>query len=578
MKLTTLSLALTLAFSGLAQAQTSTQTPASLPASSEPTAFTMSSGTERTAEQLAMIFEKADLSLKLDPQTRSVSGNAVLNFKANAVLKRLVLELDKNLKIESVSINGKALHSEAISNPDGRLFLSLDQAMNKGEIAEVNIRYQGVPRIAKRAPWDGGFVWSQTSTGAPWIASAVQGEGCDLFWPCIDHPMGKPQLMSLHITVPSPLVVAGNGIAQGMDEKDGWRTYHWQIKHPSTYGIAMNVGPYELLEDSYQSRFGNRIALKMWHLPGNQEKAKHLMSEFAPMLDFFESKFGPYPFGDEKMGVVETPHLGMEHQTINAYGNEYKKSTHGYDWLLHHEFAHEWFGNQMTNQNWDDFWLHEGFASYMQPLYLQYLRGERDYQVGMHEQRLRIVNKFPMVTGHSMSEKEVANGPGNDVYFKGSHILHTLRGQIGDEAFFKAVRLLIYGRNDPKPGNFSPRYSTTKEFIQIVNQVTKKEWNWFFKGYLMHAALPELRSTREGNTLKLAWKLPDGSAFPLPVEVSVNNKIVRVAMEKGQGQIQLPAHATFTIDPAAKLLKHEPQIEAWLADVQAKARLARAVK
>jgi aminopeptidase N len=578
MKLTTISLALTLALSSLAQAQTQTQSQASLPASSEPTAFTMSSGTERTVEQLAMVFEKADLSLKLDPQTRSVSGLAVLSFKANTVLKRLVLELDKNLKIESVSVNGKALQSEAISNPDGRLFLTLDQALNKGEITDVSIRYQGVPRIAKRAPWDGGFVWSQTSTGAPWIASAVQGEGCDLFWPCIDHPMGKPKLMNLHITVPSPLVVAGNGIAQGMDEKEGWRTYHWQIKHPSTYGIAMNVGPYELLEDSYQSRFGNRIALKMWHLPGNQEKAKHLMSEFAPMLDFFESKFGPYPFGDEKMGVVETPHLGMEHQTINAYGNEYKKSPHGYDWLLHHEFAHEWFGNQMTNQNWDDFWLHEGFASYMQPLYLQYLRGERDYQVGMHEQRLRIVNKFPMVTGHSMSEKEVANGPGNDVYFKGSHILHTLRGQIGDEAFFKAVRLLIYGRDDPKPGNFSPRYSSTKEFIQIVNQVTKKDWSWFFKGYLMHAALPELISKRNGNVLQLEWKLPDASMFPLPVEVRVNNKIVRVAMDKGQGQIQLPAHASFTIDPAAKLLKHEPQIEAWLADVQAKARLARAVK
>lgn len=576
MKLSTLSFALTLAFCSFAQAQSQAQM--TLPASSEPTAFTMSSGTQRTPEQLAMLFENADLSLKLDPQTRSVSGNAVLSFKADAELKRLVLELDKNLRIESVSVNGKVLANEAISNPEGRLFLNLSQPVQKGEMAEVSIRYQGVPRIAKRAPWDGGFVWSQTASGAPWIASAVQGEGCDLFWPCIDHPMGKPKLMRLHITVPSPLVVAGNGIAQGMDEKDGWRTYHWQIKHPSTYGIAMNVGPYELLEDSYQSRFGNRIALKMWHLPGNEEKAQHLMSEFAPMLDFFESKFGPYPFGDEKMGVVETPHLGMEHQTINAYGNEYKKSPHGYDWLLHHEFAHEWFGNQMTNQNWDDFWLHEGFASYMQPLYLQYLRGERDYQVGMHEQRLRIVNKFPMVTGRPMSEKEVANGPGNDVYFKGSHILHTLRGQIGDDAFFKAVRLLIYGRNDPKPGNFSPRYSTTKEFIQIVNQITKKEWNWFFKGYLTHAALPELLSTRDGNVLKLEWKLPDGSEFPLPVEVSVNNKIVRVAMEKGKGQIQLPRHATFTIDPAAKLLRHEPQIEAWIADVQAKARLARAIK
>lgn len=572
MKLSPLSLSIALLFATHVQAQTS------LPASSEPTVFTMSSGTERSPEQLAMVFDKADLSLKLDPQTRSVSGIAILNFTASAELKRLVLELDKNLPIESVAINGKELASTAISNPEGRLYLSLSQTLKTGEQVEVTIRYQGVPRIAKSAPWDGGFVWSKTPAGVPWIASAVQGEGCDLFWPCIDHPMGKPKLMRLHISVPAPLVVAGNGVAQGMDERDGWRTYHWQIKHPSTYGIAMNVGPYEVLEDSYASRFGNHIPLRMWHLPGNQAKAKELMGEFAPMLDFFESRFGPYPFGDEKMGVVETPHLGMEHQTINAYGNDYKKSPHGYDWLLHHEFAHEWFGNQMTNKNWDDFWLHEGFASYMQPLYLQYLRGERDYQVGMHEQRIRIVNKFPMVTGHSMSEHDVSNGPGNDVYFKGSHILHTLRGQIGDDAFFKAVRLLIYGRLDPKPGNFQPRYSTTKEFVQIVNQLTKKDWNWFFNGYLMHASLPELEAVKDGNVLRLHWKLADGSVFPLPVEVRVNNKIVKLAMTQGRGEITLPPHATYTVDPAAKVLKHEPQIDSWTVDVLARARNSKAPK
>ncbi|WP_395007591.1 M1 family metallopeptidase [Undibacterium sp.] len=570
--LTILSVSLALAFAEIAQAQTT------LPPSSIPTAFTMSSGTERAPEQLAMVFEKADLSLKLNPQTRSVSGTAILSFTASAELKRIVVELDKNLLIESVSVNGQSLPGDAISNPEGRLYLTLNTPLKKAERADVTIRYQGVPRIANRAPWDGGFVWSKTPTGEPWIATAVQGEGCDLFWPCVDHPMGKPKLMTLHITVPSPLVVAGNGVAQGMDEKEGWRTYHWQIRQPSTYGIAMNVAPYQLLEDDYLSRFGNRIPLRMWHLPGNQAKAKDLMSEFAPMLDFFESRFGPYPFGDEKMGVVETPHLGMEHQTINAYGNDYKKSAHGYDWLLHHEFAHEWFGNQMTNENWDDFWLHEGFASYMQPLYLQYLRGERDYQVGMHEQRLRIVNKFPMVTGRSMSEKEVSSGPGNDVYFKGSHILHTLRGQIGDEAFFKAVRLLIYGRNDPKPGNFSPRYSTTKEFIQIVNQITKKDWNWFFNGYLRHAALPDLVVTRVDNKLRLKWQLPDASIFPLPVEVRVNQRVIKLPMDKGQGEISLPAHATYNIDPGAKLLKHEPQIDVWSADVQARARAAKVVK
>jgi aminopeptidase N len=153
-----------------------------------------------------------------------------------------------------------------------------------------------------------------------------------------------------------------------------------------------------------------------------------------------------------------------------------------------------------------------------------------------------------------------------------------LRGQIGDDAFFKAVRLLIYGRNDPKPGNFSPRYSTTKEFIQIVNQITKKDWNWFFNGYLRHAALPDLVVTRIDNKLRLKWQLPDANIFPLPVEVQVNQRVIKVPMDKGQGEISLPAHATYTIDPGAKLLKHEPQIDVWSADVQARARAARAVK
>jgi aminopeptidase N len=520
-----------------------------------------------------MGFEKGDLSLKLDPASRSIEGNAILSFIAKSELKRLVLELDKNLPIDGVSLNGVVLANDAFSNPDGRLFINLPKALKSGEHVDVAIRYHGVPRIAIRAPWDGGFVWSKTPTGEPWIASAVQGEGCDLFWPCIDHPMGKPKQMTLHISVPAPLVVAGNGVAQGMDEKDGWRTYHWKIKNPSTYGIAINVAPYALMEGEYLSRFGNKIPLKMWYLPGNKEKASGLFAEFASMLDFFESTFGPYPFGDEKMGVAETPHLGMEHQTINAYGNDYVKSPHGYDWLLQHEFSHEWFGNQLTNENWDDFWLHEGFATYMQPLYLQYLRGERDYQVALHEQRTRIVNKFPMVTGHSMSEHDVSNGVGNDVYFKGSLMLHTLRGQIGDDKFFKAIRRLLYGRDDPKPGNFAPRYSSSKEFVQIVNELTHQDWNWFFNGYLKHAQLPALQHVVDGNRLKLHWVLPDKSAFPLAVEVRVNQKLHIVPMKNGMGEIVLPEHATFTIDPGSRVLRDEPRIEAAIADAVARRKL-----
>ena len=543
--------------------------------SSQPTAFTMSSGTERTPEQLAMRFDAADLQLKIDPETRSIEGDARLIFSATKNLNRVVLELDKNLPIELVQVNDETLAPAAYRNPEGRLSIDLPKLLLAGESLHLRIRYHGSPRIANRAPWDGGMVWSKTPTGDPWIASAVQGEGCDLLWPCIDHPMGKPQRMQLHFSVPAPLVVAGNGIAQGMDEKDGWRTYHWRIKNPATYGIAINAAPYALLESDYESRFGNHIPLKLWYLPANKEKAQGLLAEFAPMLDFFESVIGPYPFADEKMGVVETPHLGMEHQTINAYGNDYLKSPHGYDWLLQHEFAHEWFGNQMTNENWDDFWLHEGFATYMQPLYLQYLRGERDYQVALHEQRLQIKNKFVVVTGHSMSEHDVSNGAGNDVYYKGSLMLHTLRNLIGDAAFFKSIKRLVYGRDDPKPGNFSPRYSSTKEFIHIVEQESKRDLGWFFHAYLMQASLPQLRQHREGNTLKLEWKIADGSVFPMPIEVRVEGRIHRLKMKNGRGEISLPSHAHVNLDPRSIVLRDEARIEIWQEDLAAR-RKARA--
>jgi aminopeptidase N len=189
--------------------------------------------------------------------------------------------------------------------------------------------------------------------------------------------MGKPKVVDEHITVPAPLVAAGNGVATGMTEANGWRTWHWRARNPSTYGIAINVAPYEVLSGEYRSRYGNTIPLRFWYLPQHKAHAQDLFSEFPKMLDFFESTIGPYPFADEKMGVVETPHKGMEHQTINAYGNKYVKTPYGYDDLLQHEFAHEWFGNQLTNGDWDDMWLHEGLGSYMQPLYMQYLHGDQ---------------------------------------------------------------------------------------------------------------------------------------------------------------------------------------------------------
>jgi aminopeptidase N len=529
------------------------------------TTLTLNSGAERTPEQLAVVFEKADLKLRVEPASRSIRGDATLDFTATAPLSRIVVDLDRNLPVDAVEVDGQALARSRYSNPEGRLAIELPRQLKTGEQVAVRIVYHGQPHVAKRAPWDGGFVWSQTADGKPWVATAVEGEGCDLFWPCIDHPMGKPKLVDEHFTVPAPLVAAGNGTALGMDEANGWRTYHWRAKNPSTYGISINVGPYKLMSGDYVSRYGNKIPLALYYLPQSEQGAKELFGEFAPMLDFFESTIGPYPFGDEKMGVVETPHKGMEHQTINAYGNKYAKTAYGYDELLQHEFAHEYFGNQLTNANWDDMWLHEGFGSYMQPLYMQYLRGDKEYFASLMQQRTRIDSKAAVVSGKPRTEEDVYDqkrgGPGQDIYNKGSLVLHTLRGLIGDEAFFRSVRLLVFGTESPKPASMAPRYGSTTEYIGIVNKVTGRDLGWFFQAYLYQAGLPELTATRETGRLRLAWKTSGGTTFPMPVEVRVGSRLVTVRMDDGHGSIELPEGASYTLDPQSKILRRDEHIE-----------------
>ncbi|WP_426192043.1 M1 family metallopeptidase [Massilia sp. DWR3-1-1] len=533
------------------------------------TARTAASGAERPAEQLAVLFEHADLGLRIDPRSRTIVGDVTLTFKATSALARIVLDLDSQLPIDAIAIDGQALPSTAWSNPDGQLTIKLPQALAAGERVKVRVQYHGAPHVAKKAPWDGGFVWSTTPDGQPWVASAVQGEGCDLFWPCIDHPQGKALLVDQHISVPAPLVAAGAGVALGMDEKDGWRTWHWRAKNPSTYGISVNVGPYKLLSEAYRSRFGNTIPLRFWYLPSSEAKAKELLKEFSLVLDFFESTIGPYPFGDEKMGVVETPHKGMEHQTINAYGNEYAKTMYGYDDLLQHEFAHEYFGNQVTNANWDDMWIHEGLGSYMQPLYMQYLRGDQEYYAALMRMRAGVANKAPLVSGSARAEEDVYDqkrgGPGQDIYVKGALVMHTLRNLVGDAAFFKAVRQEVYGTDTPLPGTLVPRYGSTTEFIALVNAASGRDLKWFFDVYMYQAALPELVVTPVGASLTLRWKTEKNTPFPMPVEVRVGDRIETLAMADGSGSISVPAGSTYTIDPHSKLLRRLEHIEAYQA-------------
>ncbi len=548
---------------------------APLPKKGEPpiTAQTQRSGGVLTAEQTALAFESADLAFEVLPDTETLNGVATLVFAAKAPIARLPIDLDRNLAVSAIAIDGVPLPASAWTNPEGRLTITLPKPLAAGGRVTARITYGGTPHVAVRAPWDDGMVWSKTPDGRTWFATTAEGYGCDLFWPCLDFPTGEPGVVTLHITVPQGLKAPSNGVLLGVDTlADGRTRWNWRVKTPNTYAIALNVGPYEEVSGTYKSRFGNSIPMAYWYLPGERPQAEKLFAEFAPTLDFFESMIGPYPFGDEKLGVVETPHKGMEHQTINAYGNAYAKAPEGFDWLFQHEFAHEWFGNQLTAANWDDYWLHEGYGTYMQPLYGEWREGRARYAAMMQTQRALITNRRPVTQQRVATEEEVyeadKGGAGLDIYYKGSWMLHTLRGLIGDTAFFAVTRRAVYGRPDPKPGNFRPRFSSAAEYQALVRQVTGKDYGWFFDVYLRQAALPDLVERREGGTLSLSWTVPGGGNFPMPVDVQVAGKVHVVPMTGGKGRLPVPAGAHVVIDPDAKILRRSVAIEetqAWTA-------------
>jgi aminopeptidase N len=533
------------------------------------TAQTRKMGGIMPPEQLALDFRHLDLATRVFPEQKRIESTAVLTLRTSIPLSELVLDLYPKFAIESIHIDKRRIAPADYSNPQGQLRIKLPRIASAGATLEAKIVYSGTPPLAKRPPWEGGTTWIKTPDGkSPWIDTSLWGGGCDLLFPCIDHPTRKTALVDLHYTVPEGLMAPGNGTFMGKTVKNGWVTWNWRARSPHTYGMVLNVGPYKVLEGDYQSRYGNSIPMRLYYLPGEEEKATALFGEFPQTLDFWENRIGPYPWADQKMGVIRVPYSGLENQTLIGHSNDFPKTPFGWDWLLNHEFAHEWFGNQLSVANYDDLWLHEGFGSYAQPLLAEYLGGEIDYMAQLKTQRAGIRNQQPLVSGRERHEKEVyadPTGPRGDIYPKGSWVCHTLRQQIGDEAFFKAVRILVYGRPDPKPGNFQPQFGTTRGFLKIVNEVTGKNYQWFFDVYFYRAALPKLLATRDGGRLKLRWQVPDDLPFPMPVDVRVNDRIVTLPMSDGAGETPAEANASVTLDPHSKILMQSDAIDRYQA-------------
>jgi aminopeptidase N len=527
----------------------------------------LDSGLPIPPEQACYDVLSYDLALKVDPERKAISGTLGLRARVVTASESILLDLDDRLTVAGITRGAEKVD---FAREPGRIRVrGLAEFAQPGQIFEFTVEYAGVPREAVRPPWDGGFTWSETAAGQPWIATSCQGEGADLWWPSKDQPDDEPDSMDIRITVPEPLICASNGrLMKTEDAGKGWRTFHWHVSTPiNNYSVALNIAPYKTIEGKMKSVAGETFPLIYYVLPENYDKGKKLFKEIELDLAFFESVFGPYPFRADKYGVAETPHLGMEHQSITAYGNNYQGNPwgddQGFDFLLHHEMAHEWWALLVTAKNWNDFWIHEGLGTYSQALYAERLKGPEAYRHVMGEQRRGIANRGAVAPREPHSSQEMyftskwKESPGGDIYNKGSWIIHSLRYLLGDEDFLRVLRRFAYP--DPAMEKVTDgsqcRFATTDELLDIAQRETKRDLAWFWELYLRQPALPELSSEVKDGALHLAWRTPNNLPFPMPVDVEIRGKITRVEMKDGTAVVPLRGTKDYTIDPLNWLLR-----------------------
>jgi aminopeptidase N len=513
-------------------------------------------------EQASYDVSYYDLNVRVNPADSTLRGHVRIVAGVHSPIDWFVIDLDPVLDIESVSGAEPAAAELAFERRGGRVWIQLPSTRQPGSQIDVTVSYGGRPRIAPRPPWDGGLTWARTPSGVPWIATTCQQEGADVWWPLKEHVSDEPDSMAIRVTVPDPLVVATNGRFRGRSAAEpGWTTWDWFVSTPiNTYNVALNIAPYVRLDTSFVSVAGDTVPVQFFVLPENEQDGRDLLPEILDHLAFFEDTLGPYPFRADKYGVAQTPHLGMEHQTIIAYGAGFRNEsmTRGTDWgfdaLHHHELSHEWWGNLVTNVDWSDMWLHEGFGSYMQPLYVERKQGPDAYAEYLRNSRRGIRNEQAVAPRQVMSGKEVYNG---DIYAKGSWVLHTMRYLLGDDAFFEVLRRQAY----PDPAleavtdGRQTRFGTTDDFMKLAERISGTDLDWFFDVYIRQPDLPELVTERAGDTVTLSWSVPGDLPFPMPVDVRIGEVTERVDLSAGPVELRIPEGMEFDIDPGDRVLR-----------------------
>jgi len=458
------------------------------------------------------------LDVKVKPSEKFISGSNTVRYTVLTENNRMQIDLQQPMNITKVTQNGKELKFERDGNA---FFITLNEKQKVGDTKEIIISYEGKPKEAVRAPWDGGFSWKKDKNGKDFIATSCQGLGASVWWPCKDHMYDEVENMLISVNVPGDLTEVSNGRLKSVKkEKDGTKTFNWYVSNPiNNYGVNINIGDYVNFSEVFKGEKGD-LDCNYYVLRDNLALAKEHFKDAPKMLKAFENWFGPYPFYEDSYKLVEVPYLGMEHQSSVTYGNQYKQGYLGrdlsgtgwglkFDFIIIHESGHEWFANNITYKDIADMWIHESFTNYSESLFLEYYYGKdagAEYVIGC---RNNIENDKPII-GHY----DVNNEGSGDMYPKGANMLHTIRQIVNDDAKWKSI---LRGLNK----TFYHQTVTSKQIEDYINEQSGINFNRVYAQYLTTTKIPVFEYMFKNGTLGYHWT-NCVSKFDMPVKVKVN--------------------------------------------------------
>jgi len=475
---------------------------------------------------------KYHLQVKVDPEEKYISGFNTISFKPEQELPVMQIDLFENMKVDSIIHQNKSLEYERKFNA---VFINFEEPLKSGQIDSVQFYYSGNPVVAANAPWDGGFVFTEDEEGNPWIAVAVQGTGASLWYPNKDHQSDEPEEVLIEIDVPNGLMDVSNGRFLGKEDLgNGYNRWSWKVSNPiNNYDVVLNIGNYVHFENSFQD-----LDLDYYVLPYNLEKAKIQFEEVKPMMACFYEKFGEYPFVEDGYKLVETPYLGMEHQSAVAYGNKYMPGYLGrdlsgtgiglkWDFIIIHESGHEWFGNSITASDIADMWIHEAFTSYSESVYIECRWGKEEALEYLKGIRKGIENQETIIGDYGVN-----NEGSGDMYYKGANLLNTIRSIYNDDVLWWKT-LKDYTEN------YKHQIIDTKTVETFFDEAIDLDLQPVFDQYLRHTKLPELQLKKKKDGVWYRWET-DVKNFKMPVDVFIHGKETRLVATNDWQKIHLP--------------------------------------